>query len=121
MTQVQITIQAFASAAMSQGLTNCSFAIKVADKNIRNFDERTLKAGERIIGLQMGSNKGANQSGMNFGQSRPLFDKKYTGMGEQAEEARYVVANHKGEEWGEGSPLPGLQMDTRGWMIEFFS
>lgn len=32
--------------------------------NIRNFSEEQLKAGKNIIGLQMGSNKGASQKGM---------------------------------------------------------
>ena len=78
---------------MSQGLTECDFAIKVAEKNARNFDEEKMKAGQKIIGLQMGSNKGANQRGMSFGATRPLFDKKYTGLGEQNSEVKY--ANYK--------------------------
>jgi len=90
MTQVQICIQAFASAATSKGLTTCDFAIKVATKEKRVWSQAKLKAGEGIIGLQMGSNTGANQRGMSFGTPRPLYDKKYTGLGEQAADNKYV-------------------------------
>jgi len=44
----------------------------MADKNVRNFTEEQMKSGGAVIGLQMGSNKGANQSGMNFGQTRHM-------------------------------------------------
>ncbi|CAG9761486.1 unnamed protein product [Ceutorhynchus assimilis] len=45
---------------------------KEAEKNERMFSEEKLKAGQTIIGLQMGSNKGANQSGINFGNTRHM-------------------------------------------------
>ncbi|XP_022917930.1 myophilin [Onthophagus taurus] len=45
---------------------------KEAEKNERHFSEEKLKAGQSIIGLQMGSNKGANQSGINFGNTRHM-------------------------------------------------
>ncbi|XP_060534490.1 myophilin [Cylas formicarius] len=45
---------------------------KEAEKNERVFSEEKLKAGQTIIGLQMGSNKGANQSGINFGNTRHM-------------------------------------------------
>ena len=32
--------------------------------NVRNFSEEQMKAGKNVIGLQMGSNKGASQKGM---------------------------------------------------------
>lgn len=44
----------------------------MADKNVRQFTEEQKKAGGAVIGLQMGSNKGANQSGMTFGQTRHM-------------------------------------------------
>lgn len=49
-----------------------SIGPKEAEKNERMFSEETLKAGQSIIGLQMGSNKGANQSGINFGNTRHM-------------------------------------------------
>lgn len=45
---------------------------KEAEKNERHFTEEKLRAGQSIIGLQMGSNKGANQSGINFGNTRHM-------------------------------------------------
>ncbi|XP_018320437.1 myophilin isoform X2 [Agrilus planipennis] len=49
-----------------------SIGPKEAEKNERHFSEEKLKAGSTIIGLQMGSNKGANQSGINFGNTRHM-------------------------------------------------
>lgn len=45
---------------------------KEADKNERHFSEEKLKAGQTIIGLQMGSNKGATQSGIIMGNTRHM-------------------------------------------------
>ncbi|KAI4471530.1 calponin [Holotrichia oblita] len=49
-----------------------SIGPKEAEKNERHFTEEKLRAGQSIIGLQMGSNKGANQSGINFGNTRHM-------------------------------------------------
>ncbi|XP_018332048.1 muscle-specific protein 20 [Agrilus planipennis] len=46
---------------------------KPADENKRHFSEQQMRAGEAIIGLQAGSNKGATQSGQNFGASRKII------------------------------------------------
>ncbi len=40
----------------------------------KEWTEEQLKAGQNIIGLQMGSNKGASQAGQNFGKSRMIVD-----------------------------------------------
>lgn len=45
---------------------------KPAEENRREFSDEQLKAGESVIGLQMGTNKGATQSGQNFGNSRHM-------------------------------------------------
>ena len=45
---------------------------KEAEKNERHFTEEQLKAGNSIISLQYGSNKGATQSGINFGNTRHM-------------------------------------------------
>ena len=45
---------------------------KESEKNVRNFSEEQLKAGQNVISLQYGSNKGANQSGINFGNTRHM-------------------------------------------------
>ncbi|XP_060524804.1 muscle-specific protein 20-like isoform X2 [Cylas formicarius] len=44
-----------------------------SEENKREFSESQLRAGEAIIGLQAGTNKGANQSGQNFGASRKII------------------------------------------------
>jgi len=43
-------------------------------KNERQFTEEQLRAGEGVIGLQAGSNKGATQAGQNFGKARHIVD-----------------------------------------------
>ncbi len=46
---------------------------KPADECKRDFDPEKLKAGESIIGLQAGSNKGATQAGQSMGSSRKII------------------------------------------------
>lgn len=46
---------------------------KPAEENLRNFSEEVLRAGDKIIGLQAGSNKGASQAGQNFGATRKIL------------------------------------------------
>ncbi|KAK9497074.1 hypothetical protein O3M35_004453 [Rhynocoris fuscipes] len=46
---------------------------KPADECKREFTEEQLRAGESIIGLQAGSNKGATQAGQNIGASRKIL------------------------------------------------
>ena len=49
-----------------------SIGPKEAEKNVRNFSDEQLKAGQNVISLQYGSNKGATQSGINFGNTRHM-------------------------------------------------
>ena len=45
----------------------------MASANKREFDEQVLKAGQAVIGLQYGSNKGASQAGMTaYGTGRQI-------------------------------------------------
>ncbi|CAB0033900.1 unnamed protein product [Trichogramma brassicae] len=46
---------------------------KPADECKRQFTEEQLRAGESVIGLQAGSNKGATQAGQNMGASRKIL------------------------------------------------
>nr|XP_054764290.1 transgelin-like [Lytechinus pictus] len=48
------------------------WGIAVADPNKREFTKEQLDAGKNIIGLQAGTNKGANQSGISFGSQRKM-------------------------------------------------
>jgi len=47
---------------------------KKTQRQTREFTDEQLRAGEGMIGLQMGSNKGASQAGMNLGKSRAILD-----------------------------------------------
>lgn len=49
-----------------------SIGPKEAEKNVRNFSDEQMRAGQGVISLQYGSNKGANQSGINFGNTRHM-------------------------------------------------
>ncbi|KAK6729839.1 hypothetical protein RB195_006724 [Necator americanus] len=45
---------------------------KESEGERREWTEEQLKAGQNVIGLQMGSNKGATASGLNFGNTRHM-------------------------------------------------
>lgn len=45
-----------------------------AQENKRDFSDSQLKEGKNVIGLQMGSNKGASQAGMTgYGRPRQII------------------------------------------------
>lgn len=46
---------------------------KPADECKRDFSDEQLKAGQTMIGLQAGSNKGATQAGQNMGAGRKIL------------------------------------------------
>merc|ERR550517_181643 len=52
--------------------------VKVSSENKRNFDDDVLKAGQSIIGLQYGSNKGASQAGMTAFAARQNIETQET-------------------------------------------
>uniref|UniRef100_A0A1W7RAU4 Transgelin n=1 Tax=Hadrurus spadix TaxID=141984 RepID=A0A1W7RAU4_9SCOR len=70
LSSVTICLQSLARKASKFGLK--SIGPKEAESNVREFTDDQLKAGQTIIGLQYGSNKGANQSGINFGNTRHM-------------------------------------------------
>ena len=45
-----------------------------SEANRRTWTDDQLKAGQQVISLQYGSNKGASQAGMNFGKARMILD-----------------------------------------------
>jgi len=47
---------------------------KESAENKREFTEEQTRAGQNVIGLQMGTNKGASQAGQNFGKTRAIID-----------------------------------------------
>ncbi|KAF5906216.1 calponin-3-like, partial [Clarias magur] len=78
MTQVQTTLLALAGMAKTKGMdTKVDIGVKYADRQERNFNDEKLKAGNCVIGLQMGTNKCASQAGMTaYGTRRHLYDPK---------------------------------------------
>jgi len=46
---------------------------KTSEKNQRHFTEEQLRGGETVIGLQAGTNRGANQSGLSMGATRKIL------------------------------------------------
>ncbi|XP_064595077.1 myophilin-like [Liolophura sinensis] len=46
---------------------------KKCEENRRNFSEEQLKAGQQVISLQYGTNKGASQAGINMGKRRMIM------------------------------------------------
>jgi hypothetical protein len=57
-----------------QGFSGPVIGPKPVEKNVREFSEDQLKAGQSIIGLQAGTNKCASQSGMSMGAARHVAD-----------------------------------------------
>uniref|UniRef100_UPI00398E82A6 calponin-2-like n=1 Tax=Pristiophorus japonicus TaxID=55135 RepID=UPI00398E82A6 len=76
LTQVQTALLALAGMAKTKGMNaGVDIGIKYADKQQRSFDQETLNAGQCVIGLQMGTNKCASQTGMAaYGTRRHLYD-----------------------------------------------
>lgn len=59
--------------AQRSGYQGPSIGKKMATQNKREFDQSVLKAGQSVIGLQYGSNKGASQAGMTaYGTGRQI-------------------------------------------------
>merc|ERR1712029_1096654 len=70
-----------------------ALGVKVSTENKRNFDEDTLKAGQSMIGLQYGTNKGASQAGMTpYGASRQIRLEKHLTAHKQNK--RHVETKH---------------------------
>ncbi|XP_064614639.1 uncharacterized protein LOC135478260 [Liolophura sinensis] len=69
--QVVTCLQALGRKAQMEGKTG--FGPKEARLNKRDFSAEQLKAGQNVINLQYGTNKGANQSGMAFGKHRSII------------------------------------------------
>ena len=68
--QVCVCLQALARKAQMNGLSG--IGPKEATKNQRNFTDEQLSEGHKIISLQYGTNKLANQKGLNFGNTRHM-------------------------------------------------
>jgi len=67
-------IVALGRRAQVNGYDGPTLGPKQAEGEKREWSDEQLKAGQNIIGLQMGTNKGASQAGMNFGKTRTIMD-----------------------------------------------
>jgi hypothetical protein len=77
MNMVVSSIVAIGSTAQKNNYEGPQFGPRYADKNVRDFDDEVIQEGNRVIGLQMGYNLGASQSGMTpYGQPRQIYDPK---------------------------------------------
>lgn len=72
--QVINGIFALGRKARKVGYNGPALGPEEASENKREFSEEQLRAGESVIGLQAGSNKGASQAGQNFGKTRAIID-----------------------------------------------
>lgn len=68
--QVSVCLLALARKAQMNGLAG--IGPKESSKNERNFTPEQLAEGNTIIGKQYSSHKGANQKGINFGNTRHM-------------------------------------------------
>ena len=68
--QVCLCLHALGRKAQKNGLPG--FGPREADRNERQFTEEQLREGQKIISLQYGTNKMANQSGVVFGNTRHM-------------------------------------------------
>lgn len=70
--QVISGLHALARKAQSVGKDVPPLGPKESTANRREFTEEQLREGQNVIGLQMGSNKGASQAGDHFGRPRQV-------------------------------------------------
>lgn len=72
--QVLVCIRALGIEAQSKGVGPQDYWPKKSERQSRNWTEEQLKAGQNVVSLQMGTNKGASQAGMNMGKQRMIID-----------------------------------------------
>lgn len=69
------SLYALGRTCLNKGFDGPTLGPKMAQKETREWSEDQLREGRQgIIGLQAGSNKGANQSGINMGKGRSIND-----------------------------------------------
>jgi len=69
------SLYALARTAQAKGFDGPVMGPKMAEKCERNFTEDEIRKGrDAHLGLQMGTNKGASQAGMNLGKQRKIID-----------------------------------------------
>lgn len=85
MAQVLNCIQQLGSEAQRNNFNGPTIGSKPGEKNIREFSDEQLRAGQSIIGLQAGTNKCASQSGMSMGGVRHVADIRADDMSKESQ------------------------------------
>ncbi|KAG7282675.1 hypothetical protein CRUP_017601 [Coryphaenoides rupestris] len=75
---VQRTLMSLGSLAVTKN-DGCykgdpSWFHRKAQENKREFSDEQLMEGKSVIGLQMGTNRGASQAGMSYGRPRQIIN-----------------------------------------------
>lgn len=52
----------------------CLYVCRQSQENRREFSAKQLSEGKNVIGLQMGTNRGASQAGMSYGRPRQIIN-----------------------------------------------
>ena len=88
-------------------------SIKYSEKQEWNIDDATVKMGQRVIGLQMGTNKCVNQSDMMaYGTRRHLYhpkDHSLLPMDHSAISLKWAPPNVPAR-WADSSPEPAVHL-----------
>lgn len=95
--QVVLALFALGRKAQANGYSGPALGPKEAQKNTRDFSDEQLKAGNTVIGLQMGTNKLASQKGMSFGGQRHIAD---IAVDEGSREGQSVIGLQMGSNQG---------------------
>jgi len=74
MSQVVVALYSLSSMSQKQGFSGPCIGVKISTQNKRQFTEQQMNEGKAVIGLQMGTNQGASQAGMNIGKTRAIMD-----------------------------------------------
>jgi len=83
--------------AQAKGYEGPALGPREAQRNVREFSDEQMKAGQTVIGLQMGTNKVASQSGMSFGGQRHIAD---IAVDESSKEGQAVIGLQMGSNQG---------------------
>lgn len=97
MWQVVLCLYALGRKAQLKGYSGPALGPREAQRNVRDFSEEQLKAGQSVIGLQMGTNKVASQTGMSFGGQRHIADIQ---VDESSKEGQAVIGLQMGSNQG---------------------
>ena len=114
LTEVQVSLLALAGRAKTKGLLGgMVISIKYSKKQEWNIDDATVKMGQCVIGLQMGTNKCVNQSDMMaYGTRRHLYhpkDHSLLPMDHSTISLKWATPSVPAR-WADSSPEPAVHL-----------